>query len=243
MSIEPQLIQKDYYARTASRYDEMHTSDEKDEHYLALQLINCLSETYELGTFLDVGAGTGRGVLSMLNSGKKVQGIEPVHELIEQGIARGVPEGLVIPGSGDSLPFADNSFDAVFECGVLHHVSDPSLVVGEMIRVARKAVFISDNNRFGQGRFLARFAKLALFKAGLWPTVRFVQTRGKMYSISEGDGLYYSYSVFDSLSQLSRWADVTLLIPTKTEGPVVKSWFHPLMTNSHILLCAIKNVP
>jgi hypothetical protein len=47
-------------------------------------------------------------------------------------------------------------------------------------------VFISDNNRFGQGSFLARLAKLALCKARLWSTLKFVQTRGKMYSISEG---------------------------------------------------------
>jgi ubiquinone/menaquinone biosynthesis C-methylase UbiE len=53
-----------------------------------------------------------------------------------------------------------NSIDAAFECGVLHHVAEPSHVVGEMMRVARKAIFLSDSNRFGQGRLIARILKL-----------------------------------------------------------------------------------
>lgn len=68
--------------------------------------------------------------------------------------------------------------------------------MSEMLRVAQKAIFISDANNFGQGRFLARTAKQALNALGLWKTVDFIKTKGKGYTISEGDGLAYSYSVF-----------------------------------------------
>jgi len=241
MPLTPEQVQAAYYERTASSYDETHTSDEDAEHYIALEFIDAISETLKLHSFLDVGAGTGRGVRYLLARGKTdVHGIEPVRKLIEQGEQQGVPSGLVIEGSGTSLPFENKSFDAVFECGVLHHVARPDKVVAEMLRVARKAVFISDSNRFGQGRsYSVRLLKLALYKAHLWNAARYLQTRGKMFRISEGDGLYYSYSVFDSYRQVAAWADKVWTLPTSDDRPG-KSWLHPLTTSSHVLLCALR---
>ena len=67
------------------------------------------------------------------------------------------------------------------------------------------------------------------------------RTRGKRYQISEGDGLFYSYSVFDSYNLIAGWVDRVLLIPgEKTE---VKSWFSPLLTSQGIILVAIRDVP
>lgn len=237
----PEQIQAEYYERTSSIYDELHTSDETHEHYMALEFIDAFSETMKLRSFLDVGAGTGRGVRFLLSKGKNdVHGIEPVRKLIEQGEQNGLPEGLVIEGTGASLPFEDHSFDAVFECGVLHHVARPDKIVAEMLRVARKAVFLSDSNRFGQGRsYPVRLLKLALYKSHLWSAARYLQTRGKMYSLSEGDGLFYSYSVFDSYHQLAAWADKVWTLPISDDGPG-KSWLHPLTTSSHVLMCALK---
>ena len=51
------------------------------------------------------------------------------------------PKGLLLRGSGYELPFEDEAFDAVFECGVLHHVAEPGRVVGEMVRVAKRRFF------------------------------------------------------------------------------------------------------
>jgi ubiquinone/menaquinone biosynthesis C-methylase UbiE len=234
-------IQAAYYRQTADRYDTMHNSLEGHEHNVSLAFINAVSDLYHLETFLDVGAGTGRGVEFLASRGKSVKGIEPVAELIEAGERRGVAKGSILLGSGLSLPFADGSVDAVLECGVLHHVPKPEKVIAEMMRVARKAVFLSDSNRFGQGSPMARLVKLALYKANLWNTARYVQTKGKMYSISEGDGLYYSYSVYDSYAQLAGWADKIWLMPAHEGGAKHgASWLHPLLTSSHVLLCAVK---
>jgi ubiquinone/menaquinone biosynthesis C-methylase UbiE len=74
----------------------------------------------------------------------------------------------IIQGSGDALAFADKSFDAVCEFATLHDVPDPARVVSEMLRVSKKAVFLSDCNRFGQGHVLLRVLKLALYKTRLW---------------------------------------------------------------------------
>jgi hypothetical protein len=65
-----------------------------------------------------------------------------------------------------------------------------------------------------------------------------VKTRGKGYIITEGDGLSYSYSVYDSHNQLARWASNVFLLPT--ENLCGSSWSGPLLTSSVVLLAAIR---
>ena len=117
----------------------------------------------------------------------------------------------------------------------------PNDVVKEMLRVARRAVFLSDANRFGQGSKLSRALKLLLCKGRMCGMANWVKTGGKGYTFSEGDGVAYSYSVFDSYGTVSEWAERIILIPTmKLEQ---RSWLHPLLTSDHILLCGIRNWP
>ena len=110
-------------------------------------------------SLLDVGSATGRGLTDFAEGlpGALVCGVEPVAALLakaqEAGVLQYVP---LVRGTGESLPFADGSFDAVCEFSILHHVPNPSKVVSEMLRVARKMIVITDCNRFGQGALLAR---------------------------------------------------------------------------------------
>lgn len=124
------------------------------------------------------------------------------------------------------------------EFATLHHAPDPNGIVKEMLRVARKGILLCDSNRFGQGPIAARLLKLALYKCGLWKPFTYLRTMGKGYRITEGDGLAYSYSVYDSLTAISQWADRVILIPTALVRS--KSWFHPLLTSGGILVCATK---
>ena len=102
---------------------------------------------------------------------------------------RGIFEsGSLVQGRGDALPFADASFEAVCEFAILHHVPDPRIVVGEMLREAKKVVIISDSNSFGQGPMFLRVVKLILWKLRLWGAFNYVRTSGKGYQISEGEG-------------------------------------------------------
>ena len=241
MSESAETLLAQYYEQSAADYDSMHNANEDHEHNAALRYIEMISNAFGWRTFLDVGAGTGRGICFLRDRGKEVRGVEPVAAMIERAEANGVPRGLLVQGSGYELPFEDDAFDVVFECGVLHHVAEPRRVVEEMTRVAKKAVFLSDSNRFGQGSLAARMLKLALYKCGLWRTARYVQTRGKMYTISEGDGLAYSYSVFDSYDQLAAKTQQIWLLPTKAGPSNRKSWVHPLVTSTHVLLCAFKD--
>jgi ubiquinone/menaquinone biosynthesis C-methylase UbiE len=133
-----------------------------------------------------------------------------------------------------NLAFKDGSFDLVCEFGALHHIPKPSRAVAEMLRVARKAVFISDCNNFGQGSGISRLIKQSMNAVGLWPVANLIKTKGKGYSLTEGDGLAYSYSVFNDYKQISRECQAVHLLNTINARPNL------YRTASHVALLGIK---
>lgn len=233
-------IQREYYTETASQYESMHAQEGAGDAE-CLKLVISMLRLLEVGSLLDVGSATGRGLREFAAAfpRARVCGVEPVAALVQQGVAAGVTTSVpLLQASGEALPFADASFDVVTEFSILHHVPRPSTVVEEMLRVARRVVVIVDSNRFGQGTLPLRLLKLFLYKFGLWRAVDFLRTRGKGYQISEGDGLFYSYSVYDSYHLLAKWADRIWLLPN---GAVRRwSWFHPLLTAEGVILIAIR---
>lgn len=196
--------QADYYAATATAYDAMHV-DDFDEHGMALAMLAGFARHIGVTSILDVGAGTGRALklLQAYLPEVRIVGVEPVSALREVGHASGIGRDNLVEGSGYALPFEDNSFDLVIETGVLHHLAEPAIAVREMCRVAKRGVMISDSNNFGQGSFAARLVKNLLGRLGLWRAFIWMTTRGKMSKFSEGDGLFYSYCLFDSLKHIS----------------------------------------
>lgn len=231
--------QGEYYTRSASSYDHTHVKMD-DEHALGVAYMIDLMRRHDIKRVLDVGCGTGRATKILLDAGFDVVGIEPVEALLQLAEQKGMPKERLVLGSGQQLPFPDGSFDAVCEFGVLHHVERPNEVVREMLRVAKKAVFLSDTNRFGRGRLFARLVKLSVWKLGLWRLCYFLVKGGKNYDCSECDGIAFSYSVYDSYNLIEAWADYVIPIPTKVEGRRLRSWAHPLLTSSHLLLAGIK---
>ncbi len=205
MSNEEVSKQRDYYRRTAGEYEAMHLA-EGDEHYVALAFLSAMITHHGFKSVLDVGSGTGRALayLKARHPDVRFVGIEPVKELREVGYRAGLSVAELVDGDALALPYAAGEFDLVCEFAVLHHVRTPSRVVTEMLRVASRAVFISDCNNFGQGGRLTRALKQALDAAGLWPLANWIKTRGRGYSETEGDGLFYSYSVFNDLPSIRR---------------------------------------
>lgn len=228
--------QRRYYAGTAHLYDSMHLN-KKDEHFLALSFLISSFEYLGIKSVLDIGAGTGRALQYIKEHRPDVmlRGVEPVEELRKVGHEKGLAEDELIYGDGMNLHFEREQFDLVCEFGMLHHVKRPEKVVAEMIRVAKKAIFISDCNNFGQGPVTIRTIKQMLNHLGLWRIADFIKTRGKGYCISEGDGIAYSYSVFNNFKQIKKSCKQIHMLNTKNAGPDLYK------TASHIALLAIKN--
>ena len=229
-------IQLRYYAETAGRYDSLH-GEENIEHNFALQFMISACKHLGVRSILDVGSGTGRAVLEIREHLKdtKVVGIEPSTELRKIGHSKGLEETELVDGDAMKLHYDNGSFDLVCEFGALHHIPLPSKAVAEMLRVAHKAIFISDCNNFGQGSSLSRLVKQTINALGLWSLFVKIRTRGKGYTISEGDGLAYSYSVFNDFDQIKNSCAAVHTLNTLPAGPNL------YRTASHVALLGLKH--
>jgi len=214
-------IQREYYRQTGHLYDDVHGGEQNPQHALALAFLTGALDWLSASSVLDVGAGTGR-VLRHLRGCRpelRLLGIEPVAELRQAGYASGLSEADLIEGDATDLPFPDGAFDLVSAFGMLHHVRRPELIVAQMLRVARVGIFISDANYLGQGSRPVRWLKRGLTALRLWRLADHVKTRGRGYTVSAGDGVSYSYSVFQSYAQIRSACRDVYLLNTGSDQP------------------------
>ncbi len=94
---------------------------------------------------------------------------------------------------------------------------------------------ISDTNYIGQGGAAARAVKYAVKSLRLWPAFVYLQTGGKMYKSSQGDGIYYSFSAFDCIKTIAKKFPVLHYMNTvRTKG------FDPYRHAGHVMIYACK---
>jgi ubiquinone/menaquinone biosynthesis C-methylase UbiE len=231
-------IQKLYYQQTAAQYDEMHVN-EKVPHTMALAFLIGIIDYLDIKSILDVGSGTGRAIchIKKYRPDIHIVGVEPVEELRKIAYSKGLSAQELVYGDATKLQFKTAEFDLVCEFGILHHIAKPELAVSEMLRVAKKGIFISDTNNFGEGSLLSRSTKQILNFLGLWKVADFIKTKGKGYRISEGDGLSYSYSVFNNYKQIKNQCNSIHVLNTSTPSLGI----NPYKTASNIGLLGIKN--
>ena len=91
-------------------------------------------------TALEVGSGGGILTEEIAKMGFTTTGIDPSEQSIITASNHAKASGLNIKyekGFGENLPYANNSFDAVFCCDVLEHVQDLPKVISEISRVLK----------------------------------------------------------------------------------------------------------
>ncbi len=89
---------------------------------------------------LEVGVGLGTDHLQFARAGARMSGIDLTPICVEMTKRRLDQEGLASRLSimdAEQLDFPDDSFDAVYSFGVLHHTSSPELAFREIRRVLR----------------------------------------------------------------------------------------------------------
>lgn len=93
---------------------------------------------------LDVACGTGAVALELARrvAGRHVIGIDQSPEMVDAGRARVARAGLgeritLREGRAESLPFADDEFDALTFTYLLRYVDDPGATLRELARVVR----------------------------------------------------------------------------------------------------------
>jgi len=89
---------------------------------------------------LEIGVGLGTDHLQFARAGARMSGIDLTPRCVEMTSRRLEQEGLASHLSimdAERLQFPDDSFDAVYSFGVLHHTSSPELAFQEIRRVLR----------------------------------------------------------------------------------------------------------
>src|ERR1022692_4836363 len=134
---------------SAQMYDTIgatYTVTRRTEPRIAEQVWAALGDA---GTVLNVGAGTG----SYEPPDRDVTAVEPSAVMRAQRPAGAAP---CLAATVDSLPFADQSFDAAMAVLSDHHWPDPIAGLREMRRVARRVVVFTFDAAHVGGFWLAR---------------------------------------------------------------------------------------
>jgi ubiquinone/menaquinone biosynthesis C-methylase UbiE len=106
------------------------------------QVLNYLVENFDLpsnnGKILDIGCGKGSFMLKLLESGKKVIGLD-----VKTGYSKLAVEknkGAIILGDGCNLPIRNEHFERVLLMHILHHVDEQTQrkIIKESKRVLKK---------------------------------------------------------------------------------------------------------
>lgn len=230
------LVEK-YYELSSAQYDLAHGANE-DEHEIALGILSGLINKFGLASLIDVGAGTGR-VQAYLNAQNphltKILGVEPSSAMREIAYTKDITKNNLIEGTGEKLNVSDKSFDVSCSFGILHHVPDSGKIIKEMLRVSKKAIFISDNNNYGEGSLLKRVFKQSLRALRLWKLFKYIKTKGRGYLVLDGDGPHYPYSIFDDINLIKKHCDKVYLFDTAGNG---KDLFR---NSSHVAMLGIIN--
>lgn len=116
--------------------------------YFRRLLDQVLKFDYRGAAALDVGCGGGILAEEFAGMGFRVTGIDPSEQSLATARQHAQSMGLSIQyqeGTGESIPFADNTYPVVYCCDVLEHVRDLPKVISEIYRVTRPGgVFFFD---------------------------------------------------------------------------------------------------
>jgi len=135
MSTVKQEKIREHYDSVADTYDNHydHYRGRPYHSHLSDYLIRALPEQ---GDLLDIGCGTGLFIEKYLRKGGTATGVDLSEKMA--GLARKKCPGCeFVVGNGETIPFRNNSFDAVSSLLVFSYVKHPEIMLSETCRVLR----------------------------------------------------------------------------------------------------------
>jgi ubiquinone/menaquinone biosynthesis C-methylase UbiE len=124
---------REHYDTVADTYDHHydHHRGKKYHTHLSSHLLDALPRG---GKLLDIGCGTGLFVEKYIKNGGCGTGLDISRGMVAKARRR-LPGCEFLVGTGESLPFDDNTFDAVSSVLVFSYVKDPDAMLSEVYRV------------------------------------------------------------------------------------------------------------
>jgi len=133
-AIKQKKIQE-HYDTIADVYDHHYDQRRGRCYYthLSTYVMNALPQS---GKLLDIGCGTGLFVERYIVDGRSAVGLDISRRMIERARRR-CGECDYTVGTGEKIPFYDNSFDAISSLLVFSYVRDPEAMLSEAYRVLK----------------------------------------------------------------------------------------------------------
>jgi SAM-dependent methyltransferase len=162
---------------------------------------------------LEVGFGLGTDLISFARGGAQCFGIDLTPAHIEAATRRFVLEGFpvrIVRGDAEFLPFEDESMDAVYSFGVLHHTPQTRKAVMEIHRVLRVgghavvALYHRDSAFWIYTLLVRGILRGAFFRMGYRRTVSQIERREHsdavpLVKVYSRRGVRSLFSVFDDV--------------------------------------------
>jgi len=89
-------------------------------------------------TILDVGAGTGRLAVKLINAGATLTALDASGQILKILHQKNTATKTII-ADAENLPFPDNSFDIIIAAFLIVHLKNPALFFQESYRVLKQA--------------------------------------------------------------------------------------------------------
>lgn len=132
--VKQEKIQR-HYDEVAERYD--HHYDRSRGRWYHTHLSRHLMEVLPGGgRLLDIGCGTGLFVDRYISAGGSAIGLDISSGMIRQARRRCATSEFVV-GTGETIPFRDDSFDAIACLLAFSYMRDPQAMLDETYRVLR----------------------------------------------------------------------------------------------------------
>ncbi len=90
---------------------------------------------------LDLGCGAGHDLTVLESFGLGAVGVDPSSVMV--GVAAGRCQAPVVRAAGERLPFAKGAFAGCWVERVLMHVSDPAILIGEVVRCLQPGALLT----------------------------------------------------------------------------------------------------
>jgi len=113
----------------------------------AHRLMGRMLEPLRGESVLDIGCGTGLGMLALLKMELRVSGLDPSPDMLDIADRNVGNRADLHRGVAEALPFDDNHFTYAVLLNTLEFVDDPGKALEETFRVTKDRVFIGILNR------------------------------------------------------------------------------------------------
>ncbi|MBL0732437.1 MAG: class I SAM-dependent methyltransferase [Desulfosarcina sp.] len=160
---------------------------------------------------LDIGCGTGTGLLKYLEMGLQVTGIDPSPYMLDIAAGKVKNRADLHRGFAERLPFDDNSFHYTSLITTLEFVEEPEKALEEAFRVTKDRVFIGVLNRYAlkgfqrrvKGIFTSTIFNHAQFFS-IWELKQIIKTLLGDVPLSWGTVCQFPFSSYRFVSMLEK---------------------------------------